>query len=191
MILEHKHTATGTKILLASMEKDHVKHLIKLAQNPSLSDVMGWDTFFEHNQVTQFLDAIAEYALPYSQHCQPIIFGIYLQLDEPPIGYAILKGINKKLLTTEVGVAILEPRYQNKGGYGRLALARIIMYAFDELQLNIVAAAILSSNKRSINMCKRVGFTVRKILPQSWEMPDGHVADMTWLELTRDTYLNP
>lgn len=64
-----------------------------------------------------------------------------------------------ELLTTEIGIAILDKKYRNKG-YGTLALKRLISYTFDELQIKTIGSVILSSNKKSIKMCNNLGFVV-------------------------------
>lgn len=87
-------------------------------------------------------------------------------------------------MTVKIGVAILDPKCRHKG-YGSLGLKRIVNYAFDELHIQTIGAAILSSNKSSINMCKNLGFVVREIRYNSWTMPNGDLADMTCMELTR------
>ncbi len=182
ILLEQEHRATETKIFLASMENSHIKHLIKLAQDPSLIDLVGWDTFFETDETEQFIEAISSYAFPYSRKSQPIVFGIYLDTSDLPIGYVVLKGLNMDLLTTEIGIAILDKRYRNKG-YGKLALKRLIIYAFDELNIQTIGSVILLSNKSSISMCKNLGFVVRETMYKSWAMPNGKLADMVLMEL--------
>ena len=182
IILEQKHNATGTKIFLVSMEDEHIRHLMKLARDPNLIDLMGWYPFFEPHETEQFIEALSCFALPYSRKSQPLLFGIYLELENFPIGYSVLKGLNMDLLTAEVGIAVLEQKYRNRG-YGRLGLQRVVNYAFDELQLKTIGAAILASNISSINMCKRTGFVEREMMRNSWEMPNGDLADMMWMEL--------
>ncbi len=182
--LEQEHKATGFKVFLGSIEDSHVKHLIKLAQDPKLPDLVGWNTFFELDETEKFIDAISDYALPYSQKSKPMVFGVYLNPLDLPIGYVALKGLNMELLTIEVGVAILDEKYRNKG-YGKLALKRIAKYTFNELQVQTIAAAILSSNNSSINMCKNLGFVVKEIMYNSWTMPNGDLEDMVWMELTK------
>ncbi len=182
IVLEQKHTATGTTIFLVSVNDEHIQHLIKLAQDPELVDLMGWDPFFELDQMDLFIEAISCYALPYSRASQPLVFGLCLTPDELPIGYVVLKGINPELHTAEVGLAVLEQRYRSRG-YGRLGLQRIVGYAFDELGLKRIGAAILASNQSSINMCTKTGFGVRELLPNSWTMPNGDLADMVWMEI--------
>ena len=167
---------------LTSIDQDHIKHLINLAQDSSLIDLMGWDTFFDPNNTEEFIEAISCYVLPYSRPSQPLIFGVYLDLESFPIGSVVLKGLNMELLTSEIAVAILDQKYRNKG-YGRLALKRLITYAFDELHIQIIAASILSSNQRSINRVRKLGFVVREIMYKSWQMPNGDLADMLWMEL--------
>jgi diamine N-acetyltransferase len=110
--------------------------------------------------------------------------GIYLEPEGLPIGYVILKGFNQDLFTAEVGIAILDKKHKNKG-YGSLALNRMIIYAFNELNIKTIGAVILMSNKPSINMCKKLGFVVREIMPKSWSMANGELVDMVWMELTQ------
>lgn len=83
-------------------------------------------------------------------------------------------------------MAILDQKYRSKG-YGKLALKRLINYAFDELQIQTIGSAILSSNKSSVNMCKNLGFVVREIMYKSWPMPNGDLVDMVLMELTNET----
>lgn len=182
-ILEQEHKPTGRKVFLASMEDSHIKHLIKLARDPILINLMGWNTFFEPDDTEQFIEAISSYALPYSRKSQPLVFGVYLDPEDLPVGYAVLKGMNIDLLTAEIGVAILDKKYRNKG-YGKLGFKRLVNYALNQLHIQTIGAAILLSNKSSINMCKNLGFVVREIMYNSWQMPNEDVVDMVWMELT-------
>ncbi len=184
--LEQEHKPTGLKIFLTSMEDDHIKHLIRLIQDPSLIDLLGWDTFFEPDDTEKFIEAISDYTFPYSRKSQPVLFGVYLEPEALPIGYVVLKGLNMDLLMAEVGAVILDKKYRNKG-CGKLALKRTIIYAFNELHLKTIGAAILCSNHRSINMCKNLGFVVKQILPKSWAMPNGDLVDMVLMELPSPT----
>ena len=183
-VLIQEHKATKSKIILTQMDENEIRHLIKLAQNPSLVDLMGWDTYFEVNDINEFIEAISENALPFSQQSKPIIFGIFLDVETLPIGYGVLKGLNKDLLTMETGVAILDNKYRQ--GYGKLALARMMVYAFNELKIQSINATILASNTPSINMCKNLGFVIKKVMHNSWNMPNGDLVDMLWMELRRD-----
>ncbi|NEO51902.1 MAG: GNAT family N-acetyltransferase [Okeania sp. SIO3B5] len=185
ILLEQEHKAAGSKFFLASMANSHVKHLIKLAQDESLIDLLGWNTFFNPDETEEFIEAISSYAFPYSRKSQPLPFGIYLNKDNFPIGYVVLKGLNMDLLTTEIGIAIMDKKYRNKG-YGTLALKRLILYAFQELHIQTIGAVILLSNNRSINMFKNLDFVVREIMYKSWPMPNGELADMVLMELKND-----
>lgn len=187
ILLEAEHKATGLKVFLASIDSSHIKHLIKLAQDPSLPDLMGWNTFFELDETESFIEAISSYAFPYSRKSKPLVFGVYLNPEDLPIGYAVLKGLNMDLLTTEIGIAILDKKYRSKG-YGKLALKRLIIYAFDELQIKTIGSVILLSNKISINIFKNLGFVTREIMYKSWPMPNGELADMVFMEVTSQTW---
>ena len=183
ILLYQEHKATGFKVFLSFMEDSHIKHLIKLAQDSSLIDSMGWNTFFEPDETERFIEAISSYSLPDCRKSQPLVFGVYLEPEGLPIGYVVLKGFNMDLLSAEIGVAILDKKYRNKG-YGKLGLKRIVNYAVDELQIKTIGSAILLSNQSSINMCKNLGFVVREIMYNSWPMPNGDLADMVLMEFT-------
>jgi len=175
------HKLIELSISLSSMDKQHLQHLIKLAQDPALPDFMGWDTYFELSETDRFIEEIACFTLPYSQQSEPVVLGIYVASKNLPIGYAVLKGFNQELGTVEVGVAVLDKAYKNKG-QGRLALQRIVRYAVEDLGMKTVAATILASNKYSCNMVNKVGFAVKELMPNSWTMPNGEIVDMLWVE---------
>ena len=189
ILLEQEHKATGFKVFLTFMEDSHIKHLIKLARDPSLMNLLGWNTFFEPDDTEKFIEAISDYTFPYSLKSHPLVLGVYLALESLPIGYIVLKGFNMNLLTAETGVAVLDQKYRNKG-YGKLALKRLIMYAFEELGIKTIGAAILLSNQSSINMVKNLGFAVREIMYKSWPMPNGDLADMVLMELKNDSTIS-
>jgi len=188
ILLEQVHKATGLKLILATLEEEHIKHLITLLQDPELPELMGWNTFLQQNNTNEFLETISAYVFPYSQKSPPIVLGIYLNLNDLPIGYAVLKGLNSALLTAEIGVATLEKKYRSKG-YGKIALNCMIDYGFNQLGLQTIAAAILVSNKPSKNMGKKLGFTIRETMYKAWLMPNGDLADMLWMELTPKTWI--
>ena len=165
------------------MEESHIQHLIKLAQDPSLPDLVGWNTFFEVDETEKFIEAISSYAFPYSRKSQPLAFGVYLAPEKLPIGYVVLKGLNMDLFTTEIGVAILDKKYRGKDS-GKLALNTLINYTFNQFNLQRIGAVILLSNKRSINLFKKLGFVIIEIMYKSWPMPNGDLADMVLMELT-------
>ena len=171
---------------LAPLEDIHIEHLIKCFRNHDLIGSMGWNTFFETHQTEQFIRAISSCALPYCcKESSPLVFGIFLKTASMPIGYSVLKGMNAELAAAEVGVAVLEQKYR---GYGRLALKSTVEYGFQKINLRTIGATILLSNTVSINMCKRVGFREKEVLPRSWTMPDGEVVDMVWMEITRENF---
>lgn len=47
VLLEQVHPATGTKMFLTFLKEGHIKHLIKLARDHHLTDLMAWNTSFE------------------------------------------------------------------------------------------------------------------------------------------------
>jgi RimJ/RimL family protein N-acetyltransferase len=143
---------------------------------------MGWSPFFETHEIDEFIEAVSCFSLPHSQASKPLLLGIYLDPEELPIGYVVLKGFNQELHCAEVGLAVLEKQDRAKG-FGRLGLKRIVDYGFEKLNLKVIRAAVLASNAGSINMCKKTGFFVKETMHNAWTMPDGALVDMLWMEL--------
>ncbi|MDY7003716.1 MAG: hypothetical protein SWX82_07065 [Cyanobacteriota bacterium] len=87
ILLEQEHKPTGFKVFLTSMEDTHIKHLIKLAQDESLIDLLGRSTSFKPDDTEQFIESILNCTFPYSRRkSQPLVFGVYLALESWPIG---------------------------------------------------------------------------------------------------------
>lgn len=180
IVLQQEYKRLGLKIFLSPMENSHINHLIDLAQDPDLQDLMGINLSIKPGDTEAFIQTIAAFTFPYSQNSPPLIYGAYLNSESLPIGYGVLKGLNQDLHTAEVGVAVLDNRYRDRG-YGRLILNRIAHYAFQELGIHTIGAAILCSNMKSINMCKKTGFVVKKY--DLWPMPNGDLENMALIEL--------
>ena len=144
VVLKETYHPTGTELFLTFMKEEHLEHLIELAHDSVLPDLMGWNPFFESGETEQFIKALSCCALPYSRESEPLVFGVYLNLEDFPVGYAVLKGMNTELRTAEVGVAVLDRKYRTKG-YGRLVLRRVVKYAFEELRIKTVGAAVLAA----------------------------------------------
>lgn len=170
-----------TEISLASMEYGCIQHLIRLAQDPSLTNLMGWDTWFAEHEVDAFIEAISLFAFPYSRASESVVFGIYIQSATKPIGYVVLKGLNMELFTAEIGIAILDKRYWRQG-IGRKALHLMMDYAVQALRIRTLAAAVLVTNQQSIHLFQKLGFKIRETWHRSWPMPSGELEDMLWLE---------
>ncbi|MEC4985073.1 MAG: GNAT family N-acetyltransferase [Oscillatoria sp. PMC 1068.18] len=186
IVLEQEYKKLGLKVFLSPLENNQIDYLIRLAQDPNLVDLMGINLAIKPGDIAGFIQTISAYSFPYSRKSQPLIYGAYLNLENLPIGYGVLKGFNQDLLTAEVGIAILDNNYRN-GGYGRLILNRLVAYAFQELGMQKIGAAILSTNMKSINMCKKTGFIVQKNEP--WTMPNGDLVRMFLLELEAKNFL--
>ncbi|MBZ8181480.1 GNAT family N-acetyltransferase [Oscillatoria salina] len=186
IVLEQEYKKLGLKVFLSPLENKQIDYLIRLAQDPNLVDLMGINLAIQPGDIEGFIQTISAYSFPYSRKSKPLIYGVYFNVENLPIGYGVLKGFNQDLLTAEVGIAILDNTYRNRG-YGRLVLNRLVAYAFQELGMQKIGAAILSSNMKSINMCKKSGFIVQK--NELWKMPNGELVSMVLLELQAEDFI--
>lgn len=181
--LERQHLKGQDEIFIQPMENEHISHLIMLANEPRLSCLLGWSPSFEPHETEEFIQAISLFAFPYSRAGDPLAFGIYHVTQTLPIGYVVLKGINWEIGSAEIGIAILDEIYRNKG-YGTLAITQLIDHTFHELDFQLIGAAVLVSNIASVNLFQKLGFVIKTTLYNSWTMADGSVEDMLEMELT-------
>jgi RimJ/RimL family protein N-acetyltransferase len=84
-------------------------------------------------------------------------FTIVERATDRPIGRCLLFGLNKVDRTTEVGIFIGEKELWGKG-YGTEALALMLDYAFNLLNMNSVMLGVYAFNERAIRSYKSLGF---------------------------------
>lgn len=171
---------------LARLDDTGLRQLIRQATDPALLESMCWSRPFDADdpaQVAAFVEAISLHVLPESKPTPSVLLGIHVPSRPMPIGYVAFKGGNPSLGSYELGVAIVDP-VQRSRGYGRPAITAAVDYAFGRLAAQRLWAAVLTTNRPSINLGRRLGFRVRERLPASWPMPSGSLADMLWLEQT-------
>ena len=174
----------GQRVYLSTLEDDHICRFMRLSDDPELIDTMGWRPFGVDEQ-DRFLKTSKVLTLPYCGTGQPVIFSILSAVEDKPIGYVCLKGINRDNSSAEMGIAIMEKEYRSQG-FGTEALKLALRYAFEELGLATVGLTVFPSNERAIKAYEKAGFIKRKTLKKSWLMPDGEYADMLLMEVTRD-----
>ena len=107
-------------------------------------------------------------------------------MDERPIGYTALKGIDRKQKHGEVSIAIMEEKYRGLG-YGTEALRMMLSHAFDTIGLSTVYLTVFPFNQGAIRVYAKLGFTTTEVLEKSWRLFSGECVDMIVMKLTRDS----
>ena len=154
---------------------------MSLSDEPELITTMGWKPF-RPNEKNRFIDFCKVLTLPNLKDSESIVFSIINTINDKPIGYVSIKGIDKVKGRAEIGIAIMDTKYRGKG-YGTEALRQAVNYAFNELSLTLLGLTVFPSNQRAIKAYGKTGFSKTEILRNSWLLPSGEYADMLLMEL--------
>jgi diamine N-acetyltransferase len=101
------------------------------------------------------------------------------------IGLLNIDFINRK---TDFYIQIGNRSHWGKG-IGRDATVQMIHHAFDNLNLNRVQLVVLSTNKRAINLYKKIGFKKEGVLRQS-VYKNGDFIDLVLMAIFKDDFVN-
>ena len=99
------------------------------------------------------------------------------------IGNIAYKYINNELKKVEIGYWIAED-YQGKGIISR-ACARLVEYAFTNLDMSKVEMCVASYNKPSLAVCERLGMTLEGVITNA-ELVQGRILDHAIYGLHRE-----
>ncbi len=145
---------------------------------------MGWKPF-QSDENERFIQTVESLSVPYCTKGKAIIFSIVSTAGNKAVGFVSIQGINEAKSFAEIGIAIMDREYRNRG-YGTEALRRVVDYAFNELGLTLLGLTVFPSNERAITAYEKVGFRKKEFLKNSWLLPNGEYADMWLMELSRD-----
>ena len=103
-------------------------------------------------------------------------------------GWIDLKNFDKLNKHAELGVAIGDKAYWGKG-YGLSAMKEMLLWAFNELNLNKVWLRVEVDNENAIKSYKRIGYVEEGILRQD-RLRDGKFVDRLRMSILRHEFLS-
>ncbi len=168
---------------LAPLRDEHVARYLALSDDPTLIATMGWEPFAQ-DEDARFMTYVESVTVPYIKSGRTVAFSIMSREEEMPVGYLSLKGIRSDSPGAEVGLAIMNGDYRGRG-LGTEALRKAAVYAFTKLELSLLALTVFTDNVAAIRSYEKLGFTRTELLIDSWNLPDGTLADMWVMELYR------
>lgn len=174
-------------ISLRPLSDEDIERYISLSDDPELIDTMGWTPFLLHEKerFRLFTEVIS---VPGLTGKKSAVFSIICSKDQKSIGYVSVKGISKDNSKAEVGIAIIDKDYRNRG-YGTAALRQAAIYAFTELRIKTLYLTVFPSNTRAIRSYEKLGFHKVELLKNAWVMPSGDCADIILMSLHKDHLL--
>ncbi len=102
------------------------------------------------------------------------------------VGYATVESIDSKNRKCELALVIGEPDYWGKG-IGKNVLAEMLRYAFEDLKMHRVWAAVARGNSRSERLVISAGFVQEGVMRETI-LIEGHFADLLCFSILEDEY---
>ncbi len=102
------------------------------------------------------------------------------------IGWIDLKNIDKLNKHAELGIAIGDKNYWDKG-YGLAAMVEMLKYGFDKLNLNKIWLRVEVDNERAIKSYKKIGYVEEGILRQD-RLRNGEFIDRLRMSILKSEF---
>ena len=110
------------------------------------------------------------------------------EIDGVPAGIGGLYGIDYWARHAELGVSLADGPWRGHG-FGELAHRVVIEYAFGDLNLRRILAAVHSNNDRVLRLCAKLGFEVEGIRKE-FRWVNGAYVDLHLMAMSRSDYAN-
>jgi ribosomal-protein-alanine N-acetyltransferase len=153
------------RLKLIQISKNHIQDLYELLSDPLVAE---YDYFYPVEDLLKVETFINRYSEEVESNSE-ITWGIWVEETNELIGTCCLGNFDEKSKRSEIGYAIKRKEW-NKG-YATEALAAIIEYGFNEIELNRIEATITPGNDSSIKVLEKLNF--RK---------EGHVRERDYLK---------
>ncbi|MEM6395570.1 MAG: GNAT family N-acetyltransferase [Bacteroidota bacterium] len=147
---------------------DHFPHLVKAIDGPEMAEA-----FIRHR--------ISDWLLQ-----QEYTFGIWENESTEMIGYVHLFHIDWDVPIAEISYFL--DREASGNGIMTEVLARVVRFAFLQLEVEKLFLTTLADNYASQRVAKRVGFQREGDLRNEFRRPGGTLVDLVRLGFTRETY---
>ena len=146
-------TLKGTNIYLRALEPEDLEFIYAIENNELVWEVSNTETPYSRFLIKQYL----ENAHQDIYEAKQLRLAICLNNSQEAIGLIDLFDFDPKNNRAGVGILINDAQNRNKG-IGSEALALIIDYSFEQLQLHQLYANIGTDNEISIQLFTKFGF---------------------------------
>lgn len=148
--MEHVKKLVGEKVYLAPHRTEDAEQLYRWRNDLSLTEQIGSPTRL--SSLESEIDGIKSRNSGGDHH-----FGIFSLEDDTMLGYCGIRDFNWLHQSARVGIFIGDTKNQGKG-YGTEAMALLVGFGFDYLNMHSIALSVLEFNERAIASYKKIGF---------------------------------
>ena len=167
------------RLILRAWLPDDLDDLYEYSADERVGSMAGWKPHISTEEAQKALD---EYM------AQENHWAIVLKSENKVVGSIKLNPDNNRGKYYAKAISfVLSPIYWGKGIMTEAA-KRVILYAFDDLKIDLLSAFRYSENLRSKRVLEKCGFEYEITLYQSNERYDGKVMDMVCYCILKDNY---
>lgn len=148
--MEHIKKLIGQKIYLSPLQAEDAPQLCRWRNDLSMTQQLGSPT--QLSSIESEVERIRQYNSGEEHH-----FGIFSLEDDTMLGYCGIRDFNRLYQSARVGIFIGDTKNQGKG-YGTEAIALLVGFGFDYLNMHSIALSVLDFNERGIASYKKIGF---------------------------------
>ncbi len=118
----------------------------------------------------------------------PYVFAIVRKEDGEIVGKIKFQGDYRRYRANSISIGYEQARVYWGNGYMTEALRAMVRYAFETLDVDVVAVSHFLGNERSRRVIERAGFYFEGILPCAFSRADGAVMDDVCYSILRSEY---
>ncbi|MBU0512850.1 MAG: GNAT family N-acetyltransferase [Chloroflexi bacterium] len=172
----------GERIRLRALDKDDLPRFVQWLNDPEVRHGLAMYLPFSQTEEEQWFENMLK--SPQEQH--PLMIEIQAGEDWVPVGNVGLFGIDWRIRSAEVGIAIGEKKYWNQG-YGTDALKLFLQHGFSTLNLNRIMLRVYETNPRAIRSYEKAGF-VHEGRQRQAHFHNGEYVDVLLLSVLRSEW---
>ncbi len=176
-------TLETERLRLRWLEERDVDALYEIFGDPAVIRYWSSPALTDRKAAARLLQEIRDYAAQGTLYQ----WGVTLRDGDQVIGTVTLAWINREHRRADVGFALAATAWGR--GYATEAVARLIDYAFDDMQLHRLGADVDPRNERSIRLLERLGFRQEGLLRERYHL-GGEVQDSLILGLLRREWVS-
>jgi RimJ/RimL family protein N-acetyltransferase len=171
----------GKLVRLRRYEKEDIERVLGWINDRELTRFLAARYPFSRVQEEDWIDRVSK-----QPPSEGMSLAIELLADSRHIGSIGLHGVRWEDRHASLGIMIGEKDCWNQG-YGTDAIATLLRFAFDEMNLNRVTLDVLTDNERAIASYRKCGFVPEGTLRQAYYQ-EGRYRDLLAMGVLADEF---
>ena len=172
-------TLETERLILRMWERKDAPQLYDYAKDPDVGPHAGWKPHANVGESRMIIDSLFRTKETWAiveKESGTIVGSIGFEPDK----------YRPEILSREMGYSLAKSRWGR--GYMTEAAAKLIEYAFETLQLQVLMIRTSETNKRSQRVIEKSGFVYEGTLRRAYRMYDGNFREVRCYSMLREEY---